>query len=132
MAFGYKGTTAAFPYHWQGLYFPLVELHEDSSDPFLQPVEVLPDGNIISGVSTTLQCCICTLADGTLCPCVQMNNEDVKQPTLLHSHLGVTISEWPPAVLSTANYSPLSPAVQPLFSSSLSTLKEALHQFFAV
>ncbi|KAK4818263.1 hypothetical protein QYF61_009968 [Mycteria americana] len=59
----------------------LVELHEVPFGPFLQPVEVPPDGSMTLWlISHSFQFCVVSkIAKGTLCPIILIINEAVKQ-----------------------------------------------------
>ncbi|GAB0181886.1 cAMP-dependent protein kinase inhibitor alpha [Grus japonensis] len=65
----------------QDFALPLVELCEIPVSPFLQPVEVPLDGitafwYIIHSFQFGV---ICKLAEGTLCPIIQIVNEEIEQ-----------------------------------------------------
>ncbi|PKU46076.1 hypothetical protein llap_3645 [Limosa lapponica baueri] len=59
----------------------LVELHEVPVSPSLQPVESPLDGNVTlwHGSDSSWFCVIGKLAEDTLCPIVQVTNEEVEQ-----------------------------------------------------
>ena len=93
----------------QEFTFHLVELLEVPVNPFVQPAEVPLDG------STTLWCishfsqfCIISeLAEGMLCPIIQIVNEDVKQCWCRYWLWGYTTNNWPPAGLCATGHHPL-------------------------
>ncbi|KAK4826285.1 hypothetical protein QYF61_007132 [Mycteria americana] len=64
-----------------------VELYEVPVSPFLQPVQVPLDGSTtLWHISHSPQfCVICKRAEGTLCPIIQIINEDVKQDCTRYS-----------------------------------------------
>lgn len=63
----------------QDFAFSLVELHEVPISPYLQPVNVpLEDSTTLWCISHYFLVCV-KLAEGTLCPIIQIINEDFKQ-----------------------------------------------------
>ncbi|GAB0193852.1 mitochondrial enolase superfamily member 1 [Grus japonensis] len=62
----------------QDFAFVLVELHEVPVGSFLQPLEVALDGSMILWfINDTCQCCVISkIAEGALCPIVQIIRED--------------------------------------------------------
>ena len=68
------------PHQVQDFALLLAELPEVSVSPFLQPVKLTLDGSMpLWHVHSSQLCVIGKLAEGTLCPIVQITEEDVKQ-----------------------------------------------------
>ncbi|GAB0186707.1 ectonucleotide pyrophosphatase/phosphodiesterase family member 3 [Grus japonensis] len=80
----------------QDFALPLVGLHEVPVNPFLQPVEVPLDGSMtLWHISHSSQFgVISRLAEGTLCPIMQIINEDVELYWTQYSPLGYTTSDY--------------------------------------
>lgn len=79
----------------QGSALHFIELLEVPVNPFSQPVQVFPDGSTFFWpINLPLQfCTICELAEGTLCPIVQVFNVHVKQYWPCYQPLGYTLSD---------------------------------------
>lgn len=78
----------------QDFAFSLVELHEVPISPYLQPVNVpLEDSTTLWCISHYFLICV-KLAEGMLCPIIQIINEDFKQDWTLYWPLGYTASHW--------------------------------------
>ena len=109
--------TGLFLPRCRSLALALVELHQVPLHPTLQPVQVSLNG------STALQCishlsqfCVISeLAEGTLCPFIQVNDE-VEQDWAAYWPLGNTTSYRPPTRLSAADDNPLSSAIQTILN----------------
>lgn len=69
--------SGAVPPQVQDFALPLAQLHEVQVSPFLQPLD---GSTTLWWISHSSQFyVICKLAGGTLCPIIQIVNEDVKQ-----------------------------------------------------
>lgn len=104
----------------QNFALPFAELCGIPIGPFLQSVEVPLDAcTTLRCISCFLNFCVtCRLAEGTLCPSLEVINEDVKWYRTWHQPLGLTPADWSPVTLRANDSNPFSPAVQPVFSSS--------------
>ena len=87
---------------------PLVELHEPPVSPFFQPVKVPLDGSTTFwSINHSSQFCVISrLAEGTLCPIIQIINEGIKQDWNQYWPLGYTTSQWPPTRLHATDPGP--------------------------
>ena len=76
--------------------FPFAELHENPVRPFLQLVELPPNGSTTLCCSSQSShfCIICKLLESALCPIVQVINEDVNQHWPQYWPLGYTTNGW--------------------------------------
>ncbi|KAK4806786.1 hypothetical protein QYF61_005582 [Mycteria americana] len=106
------------PLQGQDFALPLVELHEVPVSPFLQLVEVpLDDSMTLWHISYSSHFCVTSkLAEGTLCPIIQIINEEVKHYWPQYRPLGYTSSDLPPTALCATDHHPLGPAIQPIFN----------------
>lgn len=97
--------------------FPLVEIHEIPLSPVLQPVEIPLSGSATFTVlALSLFCNVCEVAEGSLCPVVQVINEEVKQYWTQYQSLEYTTSYLPPTGLHATYLNLLDPAIKTVFN----------------
>lgn len=116
----------------QDFVLPFAELRVIPSSPFLQSVKVSLDPcTTLWCISCFLKFCVtCRLAEGTLCPDVEVINEDVKECRTWHCPWGSPLLADP---LCATACNPFSLAAQPLFSSShCLLLQPMLYQLFFI
>ena len=116
--------------HVEDFVLALVELQEVPVSPFPQPAEVPLSGSM---TLWHLSCCswwgvISKCAKGTICPVIQVINEDIPQDRTQKWPLGHSTRYWPPIRLCAIDHHSLGPAIQGVFNLILLMQRCNLHR----